>query len=138
MSNVGVIYLYISPARLTSLSKTQFPSLAICANAARSCGHVLDVQARRGRGLLHYPSLMVIKHLKPNFIGLRPDRQHYLIPLLCCSSTFGQSSVAASLELQMISTVLQRMLRIAYAFFASTNDGESPTEVSSISLSYEV
>ncbi|KAJ6457379.1 fungal-specific transcription factor domain-containing protein [Mycena sanguinolenta] len=37
---------------------THFPSLAICANAARSCGHVLDVQARRGRGLLHQPSLM--------------------------------------------------------------------------------
>ncbi|KAK7063586.1 fungal-trans domain-containing protein [Favolaschia claudopus] len=35
-----------------------FPSLAICANAARSCGHVLDVQARRGRGLLHFPSIM--------------------------------------------------------------------------------
>ncbi|KAJ6541623.1 fungal-specific transcription factor domain-containing protein [Mycena capillaripes] len=41
-----------------SFSNTHFPSLAICANAARSCGHVLDVQARRGRGLLHYPSLM--------------------------------------------------------------------------------
>ncbi|KAJ7360937.1 fungal-specific transcription factor domain-containing protein [Mycena albidolilacea] len=38
--------------------KMNFPSLAICANAARSCGHVLDVQARRGRGLLHYPTLM--------------------------------------------------------------------------------
>ncbi|KAJ6479244.1 fungal-specific transcription factor domain-containing protein [Mycena vitilis] len=41
-----------------STSNTSFPSLAICANAARSCGHVLDVQARRGRGPLHYPSVM--------------------------------------------------------------------------------
>ncbi|KAJ7631681.1 fungal-specific transcription factor domain-containing protein [Mycena polygramma] len=41
-----------------SISTGHFPSLAICANAARSCGHVLDVQARRGRGLLHCPSLM--------------------------------------------------------------------------------
>ncbi|KAJ7631697.1 fungal-specific transcription factor domain-containing protein [Mycena polygramma] len=41
-----------------SMANTHFPSLAICANAARSCGHVLDVQARRGRGLLHYPNLM--------------------------------------------------------------------------------
>ncbi|KAJ7722563.1 fungal-specific transcription factor domain-containing protein [Mycena maculata] len=35
-----------------------FPSLAICANAARSCGHVLDAQARHGRGLLHHPHVM--------------------------------------------------------------------------------
>jgi hypothetical protein len=45
----------------SSSIKMNFPSLAICANAARSCGHVLDVQARRGRGLLHYPTLMVIE-----------------------------------------------------------------------------
>ncbi|KAJ7466218.1 fungal-specific transcription factor domain-containing protein [Mycena galericulata] len=31
-----------------------------CANAARSCGHVLDVQARRGRGLLHHPHVMTV------------------------------------------------------------------------------
>ncbi|KAJ7157352.1 fungal-specific transcription factor domain-containing protein [Mycena filopes] len=41
-----------------SMFKTAFPSLAICANASRSCGHVLDVQARRGRGLLHLASVM--------------------------------------------------------------------------------
>ncbi|KAJ7636406.1 fungal-specific transcription factor domain-containing protein [Roridomyces roridus] len=38
--------------------QTNFPSLAICANAARACGHVLDVQARRGRGLLNHPHVM--------------------------------------------------------------------------------
>ncbi|KAJ6617464.1 fungal-specific transcription factor domain-containing protein [Mycena sp. CBHHK59/15] len=38
-----------------SMTSGNFPSLAICANAARSCGHVMDVQARRGRGLLHHP-----------------------------------------------------------------------------------
>ncbi|KAJ7146627.1 fungal-specific transcription factor domain-containing protein [Mycena epipterygia] len=43
-----------------SISNTPFPSLAICANAARSCGHVLDVQARRGRGLLHHPQVMTV------------------------------------------------------------------------------
>ncbi|KAJ7083927.1 fungal-specific transcription factor domain-containing protein [Mycena crocata] len=39
-------------------SSTNFPSLAICANAARSCGHVLDVQTRRGRGLLFQPGVI--------------------------------------------------------------------------------
>ncbi|KAJ7479527.1 fungal-specific transcription factor domain-containing protein [Mycena latifolia] len=42
------------------MSNTSFPSLAICANAARSCGHVLDVQTRRGRGLLHHPQVMSV------------------------------------------------------------------------------
>ncbi|KAJ7466202.1 fungal-specific transcription factor domain-containing protein [Mycena galericulata] len=46
-----------APGKKSTLSTT-FPSLAICANAARSCGHVLDVQARRGRGLLHHPHVM--------------------------------------------------------------------------------
>ncbi|KAJ7696764.1 hypothetical protein B0H17DRAFT_869514, partial [Mycena rosella] len=35
-----------------------FPSLAICANAAWSCRHVMDVQTRRSRRLLHLPSVM--------------------------------------------------------------------------------
>ncbi|KAF8215501.1 fungal-specific transcription factor domain-containing protein [Mycena galopus ATCC 62051] len=48
-----------APGKEDSLpNMTQFPSLAICANAARSCGHVLDVHTRRGRGLLHFPSLL--------------------------------------------------------------------------------
>ncbi|KAJ6541557.1 fungal-specific transcription factor domain-containing protein [Mycena capillaripes] len=38
---------------------TKFPSLAICANAARSCGHVLEVQTRRGRPL-HHPQLVIV------------------------------------------------------------------------------
>ncbi|KAF7337119.1 Fungal-trans domain-containing protein [Mycena venus] len=42
----------------TYSSQTRLPSLAICANAARSCGHVLDVQARRGRGLLSHPNVL--------------------------------------------------------------------------------
>ncbi|KAJ7144802.1 fungal-specific transcription factor domain-containing protein [Mycena crocata] len=41
-----------------SISTSTFPSLAICANAARSLGHVLDVQTRRGRGLLFLPNVM--------------------------------------------------------------------------------
>ncbi|KAJ7089025.1 fungal-specific transcription factor domain-containing protein [Mycena crocata] len=40
----------------SSISSISFPSLAICANAARACGHVLDVQTRRGRGLLFLPN----------------------------------------------------------------------------------
>ncbi|KAF7298622.1 Fungal-trans domain-containing protein [Mycena indigotica] len=32
-----------------------FPSMAICANAARSIGHVLNTQSRGGRGLLYTP-----------------------------------------------------------------------------------
>ncbi|KAJ7451669.1 fungal-specific transcription factor domain-containing protein [Mycena latifolia] len=43
-----------------SMSNTAFPSLAICANAARLCGHVLDVQTRRGLGLLHHPQVMSV------------------------------------------------------------------------------
>ncbi|KAJ6595543.1 fungal-specific transcription factor domain-containing protein [Mycena vulgaris] len=43
-----------------SKSNSTFPSLAICANAARSCGYVLDVQTRRGRGIFHLPQVVVI------------------------------------------------------------------------------
>ncbi|KAJ6541602.1 fungal-specific transcription factor domain-containing protein [Mycena capillaripes] len=60
-SNVGDTSL-LSFDTETHILKISFPSLAICANAARSCGHVLDVQSRRSRGLLHYPSLMVTRH----------------------------------------------------------------------------
>ncbi|KAJ7360917.1 fungal-specific transcription factor domain-containing protein [Mycena albidolilacea] len=51
---------FISAPGKGAISNTQshFPSLAICANAARACGHVLDVQTRRGRGLLSYQSLI--------------------------------------------------------------------------------
>ncbi|KAJ6489814.1 fungal-specific transcription factor domain-containing protein [Mycena sanguinolenta] len=50
---------FIPTPNKESSGNTHFPSLAICANAARACGHVLDVQARRGRGPLHYPALIV-------------------------------------------------------------------------------
>ncbi|KAJ7181322.1 fungal-specific transcription factor domain-containing protein [Mycena crocata] len=39
-------------------SNMSFPSLAICTNAARSCGHVMDVQTSRGRGPLFLPNVM--------------------------------------------------------------------------------
>ncbi|KAJ7157390.1 hypothetical protein C8R46DRAFT_425029 [Mycena filopes] len=39
-----------APGRATVLPE-KFPSLAICANAARLCAHVLDVQTRRARPL---------------------------------------------------------------------------------------
>ncbi|KAJ7093294.1 hypothetical protein B0H15DRAFT_155465 [Mycena belliarum] len=42
-----------------AVSETRFPSLVICANAARSCGRVLDAQTRR-RGLLHHLPAMTI------------------------------------------------------------------------------
>ncbi|KAJ6463713.1 hypothetical protein C8R47DRAFT_1225056 [Mycena vitilis] len=72
------------------MSNTHFPYLAICANAARSCGHVLDVQARRGRGLLHYPSLMARKLANPYSVSLQGgDRPHYSTALSSFSSTFG-------------------------------------------------
>ncbi|KAJ7664150.1 hypothetical protein B0H17DRAFT_1092265 [Mycena rosella] len=35
-----------------------FPLLAICANAARSCGHVMEVQATRAVGPLHSPQII--------------------------------------------------------------------------------
>ncbi|KAJ7636418.1 hypothetical protein FB45DRAFT_906599 [Roridomyces roridus] len=53
-----LIHRRFIPAPGKLAAKTSFPSLAICANAARSCGHVMDVQARRGRGPLHHPHLM--------------------------------------------------------------------------------
>ncbi|KAF7347202.1 Fungal-trans domain-containing protein [Mycena venus] len=42
-----------APGKEPVANPTEFSSFAVCANAARSCGHVLDVQARRGRSLLH-------------------------------------------------------------------------------------
>ncbi|KAJ6601097.1 fungal-specific transcription factor domain-containing protein [Mycena vulgaris] len=41
-----------------SLSAISFPSLAICANAARSCAHVMEVQATRGLGPLYNPQMI--------------------------------------------------------------------------------
>ncbi|KAJ7631670.1 fungal-specific transcription factor domain-containing protein [Mycena polygramma] len=43
-----------SPGNSSSIS---FPSLAICANAARSCGHVMDVQTKRAIGPLYNPQM---------------------------------------------------------------------------------
>ncbi|KAJ7110651.1 hypothetical protein C8R44DRAFT_856915 [Mycena epipterygia] len=40
------------------ISDTNFPSLAICANAARACNRVMDLHARRGRGLLPLANVM--------------------------------------------------------------------------------
>ncbi|KAJ6601083.1 fungal-specific transcription factor domain-containing protein [Mycena vulgaris] len=51
---------YIPAPGKESMRNATFPSLAICANAARSCGHVLDVQTRRGRGVLHFPHCMAV------------------------------------------------------------------------------
>ncbi|KAJ7696748.1 fungal-specific transcription factor domain-containing protein [Mycena rosella] len=42
----------------SSLSSISFPSLAICANAARSCGHVMEVQATRAVGPLYNPQII--------------------------------------------------------------------------------
>ncbi|CAK5281385.1 unnamed protein product, partial [Mycena citricolor] len=44
-----------SPTQDNYLS-TSFPSLAICANSARSCSHVIDVQTKRK--LIHHPQVM--------------------------------------------------------------------------------
>ncbi|KAJ6457387.1 fungal-specific transcription factor domain-containing protein [Mycena sanguinolenta] len=43
-----------SPGESPTASST-FPSLAICANSARSCGHVLEVQTRWGHDALYQP-----------------------------------------------------------------------------------
>ncbi|KAJ7053864.1 fungal-specific transcription factor domain-containing protein [Mycena amicta] len=47
---------FIQP-RNPSLSATSFPSLAICWNAARSCGHVMEMQCKNGHGLLWSPHI---------------------------------------------------------------------------------
>lgn len=38
-------------------SPLSFPSLAICANAARSCSHVVDLQRKRGSRTLHLTAM---------------------------------------------------------------------------------
>ncbi|KAJ7674132.1 hypothetical protein B0H17DRAFT_1082725, partial [Mycena rosella] len=43
-----------------SLSNADRLPLAICTNAARSCGHVMDVHTRRGHGLLPLPQLVTV------------------------------------------------------------------------------
>nr|GAT58162.1 predicted protein [Mycena chlorophos] len=40
-----------------SSSATSFPSLAICWNAARSCGHVMEMQCKNGPGLVWSPHI---------------------------------------------------------------------------------
>ncbi|KAJ6541639.1 fungal-specific transcription factor domain-containing protein [Mycena capillaripes] len=49
-----------SPGTHPSLSSHQisFPSLAISANAARSCAHVMDVQSKRAAGPLYNPHII--------------------------------------------------------------------------------
>ncbi|KAJ7185325.1 hypothetical protein C8R46DRAFT_981882 [Mycena filopes] len=49
---------FISGPGQDMLSTSKFPSLAICASAARSCGHVLDVQTRRAKPL-HNPHMVI-------------------------------------------------------------------------------
>ncbi|KAJ3794574.1 fungal-specific transcription factor domain-containing protein [Lentinula aff. detonsa] len=46
-------------ARPGESSVLSFPSLAICANAARSCCHVMEVQRRRNAKLLTMPNLLM-------------------------------------------------------------------------------
>ncbi|KAJ7511777.1 fungal-specific transcription factor domain-containing protein [Mycena galericulata] len=43
----------------TSLGPSAFPSLSICANSARSCGHVMDVQSKRGGDAVQLPHAIV-------------------------------------------------------------------------------
>ncbi|KAJ7360944.1 fungal-specific transcription factor domain-containing protein [Mycena albidolilacea] len=47
-----------SPGSHVSLSSITFPSLAIAANAARSCAHVMHVQSKRARGPLYNPQII--------------------------------------------------------------------------------
>ncbi|KAJ6550108.1 fungal-specific transcription factor domain-containing protein [Mycena capillaripes] len=47
-----------TPGKEAVSNTINFPSLAICANAARACGRVLDLHARRGRGLLPHANVM--------------------------------------------------------------------------------
>ncbi|KAF7297467.1 hypothetical protein MIND_00980400 [Mycena indigotica] len=51
---------FITAPGKDSPTTISFPSMAICANAARSIGHVLEVQARRGRGVICAASMISI------------------------------------------------------------------------------
>ncbi|KAF7307647.1 hypothetical protein MIND_00560000 [Mycena indigotica] len=51
---------FITAPGKESPTTISFPSMAICANAARSIGHVLEVQARRGRGVICAASMISI------------------------------------------------------------------------------
>ncbi|KAJ7631671.1 fungal-specific transcription factor domain-containing protein [Mycena polygramma] len=46
---------FIAAPGETAPADSAFPSLAICANSARSCGHVMEVQSRRNGSVLHHP-----------------------------------------------------------------------------------
>ncbi|KAJ7292613.1 hypothetical protein C8J57DRAFT_1266519 [Mycena rebaudengoi] len=48
----------LRPLTYILLRQTTFPSLAICANAARSCAHVLDVQCKRTASPLYNPQMI--------------------------------------------------------------------------------
>ncbi|KAJ6603417.1 hypothetical protein DFH09DRAFT_1354639 [Mycena vulgaris] len=50
---------FIQAPGKAQISTTNFPSLAICANAARACVRVMDLHARRGRGLLPLANVMI-------------------------------------------------------------------------------
>ncbi|KAJ7447163.1 hypothetical protein FB451DRAFT_1536283 [Mycena latifolia] len=89
-----------------AMPNTNFPSLAICANAARSCGHVLDVQTWRCPEILHHPQ------------AYRPC---FLTAPWYFSLTFGP--LLASLELQNATTAPPLTFKIVCACFDFTNDG---------------
>ncbi|KAJ7141276.1 fungal-specific transcription factor domain-containing protein, partial [Mycena epipterygia] len=42
------IFMLSSPNKVCPMTNKNYPSLAICANSARSCSHVMDVASRRG------------------------------------------------------------------------------------------
>ncbi|KAJ6479236.1 fungal-specific transcription factor domain-containing protein [Mycena vitilis] len=46
---------FIAAPGETTPTDSAFPSLAICANSARSCGHVMEVQSRSNGSILHHP-----------------------------------------------------------------------------------
>jgi hypothetical protein len=59
LSSVRRIDVPLRPLTYIPSRQTTFPSLAICANAARSCAHVLDVQCKRTASPLYNPQMIV-------------------------------------------------------------------------------
>ncbi|KAJ6448044.1 hypothetical protein C8R47DRAFT_1219237 [Mycena vitilis] len=59
MVDVGAALPFVNRVIYAYIYQATFPSLAICANAARSCGHVLDVQTQRHQPL-PFPQVVTV------------------------------------------------------------------------------
>ncbi|KAJ7617218.1 fungal-specific transcription factor domain-containing protein [Roridomyces roridus] len=70
---------FIPPSGAVPTAPSIFPSLAICANSARSCGHVVEAHSRRAGHVLYQPHVITVLFdsaviLLMNVWGTRPEK----------------------------------------------------------------